>query len=154
MSPIVSRKSSTGIPLSAWTFLKTCSAKRGLSCDAGCAKTSPAPISRAVTIPATVNIRALVQSPLNVICVFTSLPEVNCNLTSPAQTLHSSSLCSIQSHRAALWRRHSCLPPRHSCRGQATGETPVGVETSLDAARRRCARHENRRGRGYAHLGH
>src|SRR5262249_6085614 len=46
-----------------------------------------------------------------------------------------------QRHRAAQpqlmrWRRHSCLPPRHSCRGLALAKTPTGVETSLDAARK------------------
>ena len=34
------------------------------------------------------------------------------------------------------WRRHSCLPPRHSCRSLALAKTPAGVETSLDAARK------------------
>src|SRR5437867_6394215 len=35
MRPIVWMKSSTGIPLSAWMFLKTCSARSGFSCGAG-----------------------------------------------------------------------------------------------------------------------
>src|SRR5438309_4873744 len=45
MRPIVWMKSSTGIPLSSWTFLKTCCARSGFSCDAGWATANPAPIS-------------------------------------------------------------------------------------------------------------
>ena len=50
MIPIVPRKSSTGIPLSTWTFLKTCSARRGFSCDADCAAAKPTPISPTTAI--------------------------------------------------------------------------------------------------------
>src|SRR5262245_39745740 len=51
MSPIVSRKSSTGIPLSAWTFLKTFSASRDWSCEGDCAAVNALPISPATNNP-------------------------------------------------------------------------------------------------------
>src|SRR6266568_2625016 len=50
MRPIVWMKSSTGIPLSAWTFLKTCSARSGFSCGACWARAHPAPISATTVI--------------------------------------------------------------------------------------------------------
>ena len=55
MMPIVPRKSSTGMPLSTWTFLKTCSARRGLSWWRGLRGDSP-PISPATAMPVAASI--------------------------------------------------------------------------------------------------
>jgi PPK2 family polyphosphate:nucleotide phosphotransferase len=57
MIPIVSMKSSTVIPLSAWMFLKTCSAISGLSVGADWATANPAPISMKAVIPMAASIR-------------------------------------------------------------------------------------------------
>src|SRR5213596_975961 len=68
MMPIVSRKSSTGIPLSAWTFLKTWSDRRGC-CDAVCAPANATPISPTTAIP------MIARIPLNVMCLSLLLPK-------------------------------------------------------------------------------
>src|ERR1700680_758730 len=57
MIPMVSMKSSTVIPLSAWMFLKTCSAISGLSGGADWATANPAPISMKAVIPMAASIR-------------------------------------------------------------------------------------------------
>ena len=57
MIPIVSRKSSTGIPLSAgaWMFLKTWSDKSGFSCVAGWANANQAPVIPTTAMPGAAN---------------------------------------------------------------------------------------------------
>src|SRR6266702_1845950 len=70
MMPIVSRKSSTGIPVSAWTFLKTWSDRRGFPCGAVCPPANAAPVSPTTAIPIIAS-----SIPLNLICL--SLPCVD-----------------------------------------------------------------------------
>src|SRR2546426_10581952 len=64
MIPIVYRKSSQGIPFSAWTFLKTWSDRRGFPCGAVCPPANPAPVSPTTAIPIIAS-----SIPLNLICL-------------------------------------------------------------------------------------
>src|ERR1700676_5481344 len=72
MIPIVSRKSSTGIPLSTWMFLKTSSARRGFSGDAFCTAPDAALIHPATAIPVAASTarpdRRFILCLLDVIC--------------------------------------------------------------------------------------
>ena len=77
MIPMVSMKSSTGIPLSAWMFLKTCSAISGLSADAGWATANPAPISATAmtSVVASIRLGHNLFCPLSRICVVSPFDE-------------------------------------------------------------------------------
>src|SRR5260370_30963962 len=52
MTPMVPMKSSTGIPLRTWTFLKTCSEVCRLACDAACGAANVMPANHRTVPPA------------------------------------------------------------------------------------------------------